>query len=73
MQKVPRKEGEHDPAYTENCDLLMPGVGEIVGESIRIADMEELLAAYKRARGWLTVSLKCSLYPRWPGRATPQV
>jgi asparaginyl-tRNA synthetase len=42
MKRVP--EDEH---YTESCDLLMPGVGEIVGGSMRMTDLKQLLEGYK--------------------------
>lgn len=43
MQRCPE-----DRRLTESTDLLMPGVGEIIGGSMRMYDSDELLEGYKR-------------------------
>jgi asparaginyl-tRNA synthetase len=41
------KKDVEDRRVTESVDVLMPGVGEIVGGSMRMDDWEELMNAYK--------------------------
>ncbi|KAJ3089591.1 hypothetical protein HK102_005997 [Quaeritorhiza haematococci] len=42
------KRDEVDRRLTESVDVLLPGVGEIVGGSMRISDLDELAEGYKR-------------------------
>lgn len=44
MKRIPGNEN-----FTESVDVLMPGVGEIIGGSMRMTDYDELLSAYKDA------------------------
>ena len=46
------KKDPNDLRVTESVDVLMPGVGEIVGGSMRMEGYEELIEAYKKNGGF---------------------
>lgn len=48
MKAFYMKKCKDDPRLTESCDLLVPGVGEVVGGSMRMDQVEELLEAYAK-------------------------
>ena len=47
MKAFYMKKCSDDTRLTESCDLLVPGVGEVVGGSMRMDQVEELLQAYE--------------------------
>lgn len=47
MKSFYMKKCEEDRTLTESVDVLLPGIGEVIGGSMRIDDYDELMQAYK--------------------------
>lgn len=50
MKAFYMKKSEEDKSLTDSVDLLLPGVGEVIGGSMRLDNYEELMEGYAREK-----------------------
>lgn len=50
MKAFYMKKSDDDKQLTESVDLLLPGVGEVIGGSMRLDNFDELMAGYEREK-----------------------
>lgn len=48
MKAFYMKKCDDDKTLTDSVDVLLPGVGEVIGGSMRMSDYDELMEAYKK-------------------------